>query len=75
MKIFLNKELKIRLLDERKYLKASDPKQQTYIILYADKCAFISRDAKNNPVGVIIENQMIYVTQKIIFIKLWEMLK
>lgn len=60
-------------LDERKWLsiKKDEGKNMTFIIIYADKCAFISRDSKNNPVGVIIENKMIYETQKAIFLNLW----
>jgi len=63
-------------LDERKWLKASTATEEnmTYIIIYADKCAFIARDSSNNPVGVIIENKMIYETQKTIFKQLWGLL-
>ncbi len=58
-------------LDERKWLK-TEQDSPTYIIIYANKCAFISRDNSNNPVGVIIENKMIYETEKLIFMNLWE---
>ncbi|OGF26780.1 hypothetical protein A2331_05490 [Candidatus Falkowbacteria bacterium RIFOXYB2_FULL_34_18] len=61
-------------LDERRWL-GTEKKSATFIIIYAGKCAFISRDAKGVPVGVIIENKMIYNTQKIIFGELWRMLK
>lgn len=61
-------------LDERKWLGTKE-ESATFILIYGNKCAFISRDAKGNPVGVIIENKMIYETQKIIFLKLWELLK
>ncbi|MEA3463627.1 MAG: helix-turn-helix domain-containing protein [Patescibacteria group bacterium] len=61
-------------LDERRWIGAND-KSATFINIYADKCAFISRDSRNNPVGVIIENAMIYETQKIIFLQLWKLLK
>jgi len=61
-------------LDERRWLGTHD-ESATFILIYAGQCAFISRDAKGAPVGVIIENKMIYETQKIIFLKLWEMLK
>ncbi len=60
-------------LDERRWLGTED-KSATFIIIYKNKCAFISRDAKDLPVGVIIENKMIYKTQKIIFLKLWGLL-
>lgn len=59
--------------DERRWL-GSHKESATFILIYADKCAFISRDARNAPVGVIIENQMIYETQKIIFLQLWKLL-
>jgi len=58
-------------LDERRWLGLSKD-SATFIIIYAGKCAFISRDATGNPVGVIIENLMIYETQKILFGELWE---
>lgn len=62
-------------LDERKWLNSGEERDSmTYILIYAGKCAFISRDSVNNPVGVIIENQMIYESQKIIFKKLWELI-
>jgi sugar-specific transcriptional regulator TrmB len=61
-------------LDERRWL-GSDDKSATFILIYGGKCAFISRDSLAKPVGVIIENKMIYETQKIIFLKLWETLK
>jgi predicted transcriptional regulator len=64
-------------LDERKWLSVTGlgQGQMTYILIYSGKCAFISRDLSNNPVGVIIENKMIYETQKIIFLQLWSLLK
>jgi sugar-specific transcriptional regulator TrmB len=61
-------------LDERKWLGTND-ESATFIIVYAGKCAFISRDKSGRPVGVIIENDMIYQTQKNIFLKLWELLE
>jgi sugar-specific transcriptional regulator TrmB len=60
-------------LDERKWLGTHN-ESATFILIYAEKCAFISRDSANKPVGVIIENKMIYQTQKIIFLQLWELL-
>jgi len=64
-------------MDERKWLKTekAGAGNMTYILIYADKCAFISRDSRGNPVGVIIENKMIYETQKILFLQLWKLLK
>jgi len=61
-------------LDERKWLGSND-ESATFIIIYAGKCAFISRNAQGFPVGILIENQMIYNTQKVIFQDLWNRLK
>ncbi|MDD4272010.1 MAG: helix-turn-helix domain-containing protein [Patescibacteria group bacterium] len=63
-------------VDERKWLKTEkDGKgNMTYILIYADKCAFISRDSHNNPVGVIIENKMIYETQRALFLQMWKLI-
>ncbi len=63
-------------LDERKWIAPQNgaEKNMTYIIIYAGKCAFISLDQKDSPVGVIIENQMIYETQKTIFLQLWNII-
>jgi len=61
-------------LDERRWLDAND-ESATFILIYAGKCAFISRDSLNNPIGIIIENKMIYETQKTIFLSLWKFLE
>ena len=62
--------------DERRWLKVeSDAKNLTYIIIYAGKCAFIARDALGQIVVVLVENEMIYETQKAIFLNLWNVLK
>jgi len=61
-------------LDERRWIGTNE-ESATFIIIYAGKCAFISRDASGLPVGVIIENQSIYETQKTIFNNLWGRLK
>jgi sugar-specific transcriptional regulator TrmB len=58
-------------LDERKWL-GTDDQSATFILIYRGKCAYLSRDAANKPFGVIIENRMIYETQKLIFKSLWE---
>jgi len=60
-------------MDERKWLlgKGESP---TYILIYRNKCAYIARDMTNSPVGIIIENKMIYETQKLLFLKLWKMI-
>ena len=63
-------------MDERKWLKVDKAGEgnMTYILIYLDKCAFISRDSRDNPVGVIIENKMIYETQKILFLQMWKLI-
>lgn len=61
-------------LDERRWL-GSNEESATFILIYYNKCAFISRDSQEKPVGVIIENKMIYETQKTIFLRLWELIK
>ena len=63
----------LRGLDERKWIntKVGVP---TYIIIYPGKTAYISLDAKGEPVGVVIENQGVYETQKQIFDELWNKL-
>lgn len=61
-------------LDERKWIqKAVD--SLTYILIYNGKCGMISYDASGNLVGVIIDNDGIYETQKLIFAQLWSLLK
>jgi len=76
----------LRGLDERKWLKVTrDPlltshykgegyQNSTYIILYPGKTAYISLNAKSEPVGVVIENEGVFQTQKIIFDNLWKKL-
>ena len=61
----------LRGLDERKWIeqKVETP---TYIIIYSGKTAYISLNVKKELVGVVIENEGIYATQKIIFNNLWE---
>lgn len=60
----------LRGLDERKWLKG---KQQTptYIMMYAGKTAYISLNAAQQPIAVVIENNGVYATQKYIFETLW----
>lgn len=59
-----------RGLDERKWLDKKT-KTPTYIIIYPGKTAYISLDAKAEPVGVVIENDGVYQTQKMVFDALW----
>ncbi|MBI2990272.1 MAG: TrmB family transcriptional regulator [Candidatus Magasanikbacteria bacterium] len=63
----------LRGLDERKWLDkiSSTP---TYIIIYPGKTAYISLDAKDEAIGVVIENDGVYETQKQIFDALWSSL-
>ncbi len=61
----------LRGLDQRKQLPSSE-ELSTYIIIYPGKTAFISIDAKKQPVGVVIENEGIYRTEKSVFDSLWE---
>lgn len=60
-------------LDERRWLGTNE-KSATFMLIYKDKCAYISRDTEGTPVGIIVENKMIYETQKMIFLKLWNFL-
>ncbi|MEK7617572.1 MAG: helix-turn-helix domain-containing protein [Patescibacteria group bacterium] len=62
-------------LDERKWLaKSRTDLKSTYEIIYAGKVAHISLDDTENPVGVVIQNQAIFETQKVIFESLWSKL-
>jgi len=63
----------LRGLDERKWLGAK-VKTPTYIFIYPGKTAYISLNAKKEPVGVVIENDGVYETQKQIFDSLWNVL-
>ncbi len=73
-------------LDERKWMPADIPSpseergrerlqlKATYEIIYAGKVAHISLDNAENPVGVVIQNQEIFETQKMIFEFNWSKL-
>lgn len=63
----------LRGLDERKWLKG-ETVTPTYIMMYPGKTAYISLNAKDEPVGVVIENRGVYETQKQIFDELWNTL-
>lgn len=60
----------LRGLDERKWIKIKEP-ASTYTIIYADKVAYLTVDARGELAGVILENQGIYATQKVLFEQLW----
>jgi len=72
--ISLAKGGKTNGLDKRRWL-GTKQNSATFILIYAGKCAFISRDICGVPVGVIIENRMIYETQRVIFLQLWNLLE
>jgi len=61
----------LRGLDERRWLSVKN-NTPTYILIYPGKTAYVSLDAKGEPVGVVIENKGVYQTQKIIFDQLWK---
>ena len=60
----------LRGFDERKWMRSGSA-QGTYIIIYEGKTANISFDSKGQAMGVVIENEGIYETQKNIFDELW----
>lgn len=60
----------LRGLDERKWINATN-ETPTYIIIYPGKTAYISLNAKGEAVGVVIENDGVYQTQKTVFNSLW----
>ncbi len=65
----------LRGLDERKWLKTTKESTPTYIIIYPGKTAYISLNAGGELVGVVIENEGVYETQKQIFEELWNKLE
>lgn len=68
--IAIGKGGKKRGLDERKWLTPKET-APTYTLIYHNKLGMISVDQTSNPVGVIIEDEGIYKTQKLIFESLW----
>ena len=62
-------------LDERKQMPAEGKEiKSTHEIIYAGKVAHISLDDKEQPVGVVIQNEAIYETQKMLFEFNWSKL-
>lgn len=59
--------------DERKWLTKKEG-APTYTLLYAGKVAMISLGLQNIPHGLIIEDETIYKTQRLIFDSLWRTL-
>ena len=62
-----------RGLDERKWLTKRES-APTYTLLYAGKVAMISIDGSGRPIGVMIEDDNIYQTQKMTFEFMWNKL-
>lgn len=59
-------------LDQRRWLNQdSESIKVTYTLIYGGKVAHISLDDMDSPVGVVISNQAIYQTQKMIFESAW----
>ncbi|MBT3419534.1 MAG: hypothetical protein HN726_03360 [Candidatus Magasanikbacteria bacterium] len=71
--IAIGKGGELRGLDERKWFDATY-ETPTSILMYGGKTAYISLNAKKEPVGVVIENKGVYETQKVIFDRLWQTL-
>lgn len=63
----------LRGLDERRWLKVPSP-APTYIIIYPGKTAYLSLNAQQELIGVVIENEGVYETQKTVFDELWKKL-
>lgn len=61
----------LRGLDQRKWLERQEYTVPTYILIYAGKTAYISLNNAGEPIGVVIDNQGVYQTQKMIFDSLW----
>ncbi len=60
-------------LDERKWMNGEHG-TPTYIIIYSGKVAMISKSQSGEPIGVIIEDDALYRTQKMIFEFNWNKL-
>lgn len=62
-------------LDARKWLETKNQEfQMTHQIIYGGKLALMTIDDSGNPIGVLIENEAIYKTQKMIFEFNWNQL-
>lgn len=60
-------------LDERKWLN-SDSASPTYIFIYPGKTAYVAVDEQEKLFGVIIDDNAVSDTQKMIFDQLWQIL-
>lgn len=63
----------LRGLDERKWLQIKKD-SPTYIIIYPGNTAYISVNNQGDLIGVVIDNDGVYQTQKGIFDALWDKL-
>jgi len=62
----------LRGLDARKWVSKKLSGCPTYTLIYEGKIAMISVDRQKQPVGIIIEDEGIYKTQKMLFTELWK---
>jgi sugar-specific transcriptional regulator TrmB len=61
-------------MDERKWISKSEG-SPTFIMIYQGKMALISLNKDNKPIGMIITDQGIFRTNKMIFEYIWKTLK
>lgn len=73
--IALGKGGELRGKDERKWIENIGENAPNYIIIYANKVAFISINSENEPMGVIMEDRATSQMQKTIFNSLWKCVK
>lgn len=59
-------------LDERRWLGKQKGGAPTYIFIYGDRTAYVSVDKREQLFGVIIEDEAISSTQRLIFDALWQ---
>jgi len=71
--ISIGKGGKLVGLDQRKWMNAEQG-SPTYILIYHGKVAMISLARNGQPVGVIVEDEALYQTQKMIFEFNWKAL-
>lgn len=72
--IGLSKDGETHGLDERKNLSSPKNENNTYTFIYNGNIAYITQNQQGEPVGMIINNEGIYQTQKLIFEELWNKL-
>lgn len=64
-------------LDQRKWLPRKDIGEKvspSYMMVVGDKVLLVSVNAKDEPVAVVVENESIALTQKLIFKHIWQRL-